>query len=275
MSRKNQSKKRSAAALLEALKQETPEPRELEKEFKNSSTQTEQLAPAAEVSNTDMKLNKMLLLLAHANAKLDAIGSAGPSKCEHDCATVTLRKISLNPVKSLTELVALEENCKREEFVKAAVASIGQLHGRQRYTSRGATVCLQVVDYFFDREFLVHCSWTGTGRKLGENQQVPRKIPFQRYEKVIDLFYQTILHSDPEFTFDECKNFLHRCLRNAKQRLEELGGTRKPVARNRKQLRELNQQDEEYLDDTEQENQEETEGTETVWTMEVAAADVN
>lgn len=146
-------------------------------------------------------------------------------------------------------------------------AFIGQLHGWQRYTSRCGTVCLQTIDYFFDRGFFLQCSWNGTCRKLRENKQVPRKIPFLRYEKVIDLYYQTVLYSDLEFSFDECKTFLYRYLRNAKQRLEEMRGTWKPVARKRKRLREMNDQDTEYLEDSVQEN----EGTEIEWTMEVAA----
>ncbi|XP_062533532.1 uncharacterized protein LOC134202542 [Armigeres subalbatus] len=269
MSRKNLSKKRSAAALFEALKQENLDEIaavSFSKELKDSSTQTDQVAPTAETNNIDVKLNKMLALLAHANAKLDVIGSTGSAEHEHKCEAVALRKINLQPVKNLNDLESLEANCKSEDFVKASVASIGQLHGRQRYTTRGGTVCLQIIDYFFDRQFLVQCSWTGTGRKHIEDNQIPKKIPFSRYEKVINLFYQTVLHSDPEFSFDECKDFLHRCLRNAKQRLEELGGTRKPVARKRRQLLDANCQDVEYLDDLDQ-------GEATEMVLEIAADD--
>nr|XP_029728471.1 uncharacterized protein LOC109428021 [Aedes albopictus] len=223
------------------------------------------LPPQTQTTSTSNS-TRILVLLAHANAKLDAIGSGSSADCKHECGSVALRNISFSPVKNLLDLEALEENCKRDEFVKENVATIGQIHGRQRYTARGGTVCLQIVDYFFDRQFLMQCSWTGTGRKHAEGDQVPRKIPFSRYERVINLFYQTVLHSDPEFSLDECRAFLHRCLRNAKQRLEELGGTRKPVARKRRQLQELNGQDEEYLDDSEQEST----PTETIWTMTVA-----
>ncbi|KXJ84120.1 hypothetical protein RP20_CCG019767 [Aedes albopictus] len=264
MSRKHPAKKRSAAALFDEIKKENTNGQQ--KQFTDSSTQTEQIPATSDTNNVDVKLNKVLVLLAHANAKLDAIGSGSSADCKHECGSVALRNISFSPVKNLLDFEALEENCKRDEFVMENVATIGQIHGRQRYTARGGTVCLQIVDYFFDRQFLMQCSWTGTGRKHAEGDQVPRKIPFSRYERVINLFYQTVLHSDPEFSLDECRAFLHRCLRNAKQRLEELGGTRKPVARKRRQLQELNGQDEEYLDDSEQESA----PTEEIWTMTVA-----
>lgn len=128
------------------------------------------------------------------------------------------------------------------------VASIGQLHDGQRYTGKGGSVCLQIMDYFFDRQFLLKCSWTETRRKSSEQEQVSRRIPFGKFEGVIKLFYRIVLQSDPEFSLDECKAFLHRYLRNAKQRFEEQGGSRKPAARKRK-LRESNGQEEVYEED--------------------------
>ncbi|XP_053696245.1 uncharacterized protein LOC128743652 [Sabethes cyaneus] len=135
---------------------------------------------------------------------------------------------NLTPVKSLIELQALENNANEESFVRTTIASIGQMHGKGRYINEGKTVCLQIIDRFFDRKFLLQCSWTGTSRGEGEH-----KVPFMQFEKTINLFFRTVLYSDPEFTLQDCKSFLHRCLRNATQRSNELG-KRKAVARKRK-----------------------------------------
>ncbi|XP_062709121.1 uncharacterized protein LOC134288392 [Aedes albopictus] len=239
-------KKRSAAALFDSIRTNV-ENDAAGKTFSDAAVQTDQseFESAAGANLSDAKLNKCLTLLAHANAKLDALGSSGSSRCQHECQAIGVQKIPMEPVKSLRELELLEENTKQKEFVASMMASIGQLHGRKRYTGKGGSVCLQIVDYFFDRQFLLQCSWTGTGRKHSEQEQVLRKIPFSKFESTIKLFHQTVLQSDPEYSFDECKAFLHRCLRNAKQRFEEIGGVRKPAARKRK-LRDANEQEEEY-----------------------------
>lgn len=274
MAKRVPAKKRSAAALFETLQQENVNiDRTAKKTFSDVATQTarEELIPP-KADPTDSKLNKCLTLLAHANAKLDALGAAGPSQCKHEHQAVVLNKIILKPVKDLHDMEVLEENCKNEEFVKSIVASIGQLHGRQRYTGRGVTVCLQIMDYFFDRQFLLHCSWTGTGRKSADQEQVQRKVPFCKFEGVIDLFYQTILRSDPDFSMVDCKEFLHRCLRNSKQRFAEIGGTRKPTARKRKHLQESNYQDNEFKEDEEQDVSA-TEPAGPIWTVEYSVVE--
>lgn len=273
-------KKRNAAALFEAIQRTNAEKDAAVKTFCDVTTQTDQVEqdPHPKVlDSTESKLNKCLTLLAHANAKLDALGSAGSAQCNQECQAIGIKKIPMQPVKNVREMELLEENSKKEDFVKSVMVSIGQLHGRQRYTGRGGTVCLQIMDYFFDREFLLHCSWTGSGRKSADQEQVLRKIPFYKFEGVIKLFHQTVLQSDPEFSMDECKSFLHRCLRNAKQRLEEVGGPRKPAARKRKHLVEANEQEVEYEEVVEEEagessvlyveDMEPVDGARKIWTV--------
>lgn len=116
--------------------------------------------------------------------------------------------------------------------------SLGSIHGKDRYFGDGWTVCLQIVDYFFEREFLMGCSWTGTSRNKKDEDVIISKIAFHKYVKVIDLFYQVVIFSNPSFALTDCQRFLHRCLKNAKQRFEEIKGTRTSVARKRcKQIR--------------------------------------
>lgn len=207
----------------------------MEQEKRNASSQTVPDESAEGNDNINHKLNKCLLLLSHVNAKVDALAEM---QCQQvkTLPNVKLAKINLQPVKSLADLEKLEENCREEDFIKTIIASLGRIHGRHRYTGRGATVSLQIVDYFFSRDFLLQCSWTGTGRTSGKDEIKKTKIPFMKFDKTINLFYQTVLHSDPSYTFTDCKSFLHRCLKNAKQRFAEVTGTRKPVSRKRKRL---------------------------------------
>lgn len=76
------------------------------------------------------------------------------------------------------------------------------------------------------------CSWSGISRNE-RNENVIFKIPFHKYEGIIRMFHKVVQFSDPTFSKVQCEQFLHRCLRNAKQRFEEIKGTRAPVARKR------------------------------------------
>lgn len=145
-----------------------PEPR-----TKNASTQTKPDESAKENDSVMTKLSKCVVLLSHANTKLDALGERPCQRC-HQLGTssnpqsrVKLVQISLQPVKSLTDFENLQESFRDDNFVKQTVASIGSVHGRHRYTGRGATVSFQIIDLFFARDFLLQCSWTGTSRSSG------------------------------------------------------------------------------------------------------------
>ncbi|XP_029725552.1 uncharacterized protein LOC109426674 isoform X1 [Aedes albopictus] len=140
----------------------------------------------------------------------------------------------LTPVKNLEDLEALQERARDEQFVETIVHSLGIVHGQGRSVGNGWTVSLQTVDYFFDRRFLLRCSWTGSGRNREKAGERISKIAFHKYDKVINLFYRVIVYSDPLFTFNDCMKFLHRCIRNAKARAADVKGMRLSVARNRK-----------------------------------------
>ncbi|XP_021697162.1 uncharacterized protein LOC5571835 isoform X2 [Aedes aegypti] len=140
----------------------------------------------------------------------------------------------LVPVKNLEDLEALQERARDERFVESVVHSLGIVHGQGRSVGNGWTVSLQTVDYFFDRRFLLRCSWTGSGRNKEKAGERISKIAFHKYDKVINLFYRVIVYSDPLFTYNDCMKFLHRCIRNAKARAADVKGMRLSVARNRK-----------------------------------------
>ncbi|XP_065093748.1 uncharacterized protein LOC135714338 isoform X1 [Ochlerotatus camptorhynchus] len=140
----------------------------------------------------------------------------------------------LSPVKNLEDLEMLQDRARDERFVEAIVQSLGNIHGKDRCVGKGWTVSLQTVDFFFDRRFLLRCSWTGSGRNKEKDGVKISKIAFHKYDKVINLFYRMVLHSDPLFTYNDCMKFLHRCVRNAKARAADVKQMRQSVARNRK-----------------------------------------
>lgn len=170
-------------------------------------------------------------LLSQMNAKLDAIATKIPIVHEKPVCYEP-KTIPLTPIKCLDELDALEKQSKNEQFVKSVVEFLGSMHGKHRYVGEGNTVCLQIVNYFFEREFLMNCSWSGISRNK-DNENIISKIPFHKFVGIIDLFHKVVLFSDPSFSKVQCEQFLHRCLRNARQRFEETKGIRASVARKR------------------------------------------
>ncbi|XP_058811161.1 uncharacterized protein LOC131676049 [Topomyia yanbarensis] len=173
-------------------------------------------------------------LLSQVNAKLDVIATKIPSEFVHvKTESYESKKIPLTPVKSLDDMESLEKQSKNDQFVQSVVQFLGSMHGKHRTYGEGATVCLQVINYFFEREFLMKCSWSGISRNKKDNENIISKIPFHKFGGVIDLFHKVVLFSDPSFSKVQCEQFLHRCLRNAKQRYEDIKGIRATASRRR------------------------------------------
>lgn len=199
---------------------------------------------------------KLDVLASQLNMKFEAIASRKSQQIEPE--RIETMSAPLNPIKSLEELESLERKTNNEQFVAAVIQYVGTIHGRDRFVGEGGTVCLQIVDYFFQREFLLKCSWTGTSRKKNSDENTMSKIPFQKFDGVITLFHKAVMFSDPSFPLIECQKFLKRCLRNAKQRFGEIKGIRAPVARKRRK-RSDNQSTLCGMDDDEEKQDEEEE----------------
>ncbi|XP_058827098.1 uncharacterized protein LOC131687073 [Topomyia yanbarensis] len=180
----------------------------------------------------EKQLDQCVFLLSQANAKIDMLSSRKQSEVDKD--VIELNNISVQPVKTLQDLEALEKKCKDESYIKSVILSMGNIHGKHRFTGQGWTVCLQVIDYFLDRKFMREVSWTGVSKTKSENGEAVTKIAFSKYEHFINLFYQVILHADEQFSLAACHNFFKQCIRNSKQRLEDIKRVRLSVARKRR-----------------------------------------
>nr|XP_019527428.2 uncharacterized protein LOC109399441 [Aedes albopictus] len=206
------------------------------------------------VQNLENQLNRCLIMLSQINAKLDEIGSRQRTEKVRENAddedSVDIKKNEFEPVKNLAELDAIEEKCKNDSFVANVVRSMGKIHGKHRFTGAGQTVCLQLIDYFIDRQFLRECSWTGVSKTKDPNGNLRPKIAFSKYSKFIDLFFQSVLNADELFTLESCHKFLKQCIRNSKQRVEDIKQVRASVSRKRGRKIVRDEQD---LDDDDEE----------------------
>lgn len=191
-------------------------------------------AQREEIKTQGEENGELKALVCQLTAKIDYLATRGSTFTTPKNSDIKLQESLFKPVNSEEELDLLEENCRNPEFVKRAVKSLGNIMGKNRFVGDGGTVCLEVIDHMFTRQFLTKCSMTGVSRGKVDENAAP-KIVFQKYERSIDLFYQVVAYSDPNYPKNNVVNFVHRCLRNSKQRLEEKGERKASSRKRRKQ----------------------------------------
>ncbi|KXJ75642.1 hypothetical protein RP20_CCG011334 [Aedes albopictus] len=212
---------------------------------------------------------KCLILGAQANAKIDYLLSEKAKQPTVNVAAKPQESL-LVPVNSLTDLENAEKRCEDDSYVESVIREMGQMHGKNRFKTRGGTVCLQIIDHFVDRSFFRQCSWTGISKTFDENQKLVEKIAFSKYEKFINLFYRVIRNADEDFTKEECNKFFKQCLRNSKQRVGEQM-LRLPAARNRTKRIPVDSND--YAEDEDDSEDRQAEGSNIEYIEEIVEHD--
>lgn len=186
----------------------------------------------SELKTSREEYQEMKTLVCQLTAKVDYLASRSSTSAAPINSSIKLQESPFSPVENEDELILLEEKCRNPDYVKSAVQSLGKIMGHNRFIGNGGTVCLKMIDYVFSRQFLRKCSWTGTSRAQDDENAEP-KVCFQKYEKSLDLFYQVVAYSDPKFPKNDALLFVHRCLKNSKQRLADKG-ERNAVSRKRR-----------------------------------------
>ncbi|XP_058827793.1 uncharacterized protein LOC131687715 [Topomyia yanbarensis] len=164
------------------------------------------------VQNLATQLDRCLLMLSQVNAKLDTIGSRNHLVEPNNEDQIEVKQNVLQPVTNLAELEAVDEMCSDDRFVESVIKSMGKVH---------------------DRRFLRDVSWTGVSKTKDKHGKPKTKIAFSKYNKFIDVFFQTVLNADELFSLEACHKFLKQCIRNSKQRLEDIKQIRTSVSRKR------------------------------------------
>lgn len=94
------------------------------------------------------------------------------------------------------------------EFTQQVLSKFGSIFGKGS-GGGGGTIALQLIYKFFTKEFLFKCSWTGGTRSAG-----CIKITFKDYPNEIDLFFKTVQHCDPTYTYVNTVQFLQSRIKN-------------------------------------------------------------
>lgn len=136
--------------------------------------------------------------IAALNAKMDAIAN----RC-------VVAEDLFSPVNSAEEMDDLEVKAKNPDFHRNVVLRLGNTVGKG---TPGGTAALLLIHKFFDKTFLLSCSWSGKAR--GESKT---KIGLIRFPSIVNLFVETVQYCDSSYSAPQCQSFLKTRLKNAKQ----------------------------------------------------------
>ncbi|XP_050083570.1 uncharacterized protein LOC126570095 isoform X3 [Anopheles aquasalis] len=123
--------------------------------------------------------------------------------------------LHLKPVDSLEDLERLEKLSKNKNFVESLARFIKSTFPAD-FDGTAGTYCHRIVDFFFTRQFLTKCSWTGS------SINGIQKIGFRYFPYMVNLFISVVQHAYPEFTEKEGIHFLRRVMIHAKVRLHDI-----------------------------------------------------
>ncbi|XP_049533489.1 uncharacterized protein LOC125949997 [Anopheles darlingi] len=180
-----------------------------------------------ELSGIDSRLKhfeeQQTISISTIRRKMDVLKSQIPSlktvlkTVEIDPVAPPLSSL-LKPIQSKEELDELEAKAKDEEYRNAVIHAAGRISGYDR-KGEGESICFQMIDYFFDRKFLMECSWLGR-RHRRVNGELNKKIGLIEYGHTMKLFHECISVSDETFTQFHCYNFVRvKILRRSLRRV--------------------------------------------------------
>ncbi|XP_049533496.1 uncharacterized protein LOC125950003 [Anopheles darlingi] len=143
----------------------------------------------------------------------------------------------VNPAKSKEDLDDLETKAKDEQFRCSVINAAARIHGFDR-KGEGNNICYQMVDYFFDRQFMTKCSWSGRSRRIPEDDSLVQKIGIYTYGNIIEMFHACVAVSDDTFTLNQIEAFFRQCLSHSKTRANAQM-IRKSAARRRNAVKKI------------------------------------
>lgn len=121
---------------------------------------------------------------------------------------------AITPAGNLQEIQELEDNLKNEYFFSKTVTSMTFICGSSG-KARGLDSCYKLADYFFIRELLLNCSWTGTSRRQNNGDKIALKF----FINTRKCFLSLVRMSDNVFGEQDGDKFFKTIIKNAKQKL--------------------------------------------------------
>ncbi|XP_050497710.1 uncharacterized protein LOC126878855 isoform X2 [Diabrotica virgifera virgifera] len=136
-------------------------------------------------------------------------------------------QFEFHAVSTSQELSQLEDNLKDPNYEKKVRNYFKKIIGNTPDTSNGLDTCYSIVDYFFEKKFMVQCSWTGGSRSNTE------KCCIKNCKNILEVFFTIVQSSNKDFSKALLKKFIIGITRNAKKR-SLTGGIRQSSIHRRK-----------------------------------------
>ncbi|XP_050090824.1 uncharacterized protein LOC126574587 [Anopheles aquasalis] len=129
----------------------------------------------------------------------------------------------ITPATCKEDLDDLESKAKDKQFVNLVAHTFAREFGYNRQ-GEGAQIFQQVMRYFFDKDFLMACTWSGIHRdtiKYLPQGTIP-STPIFIYSSLRELIHACVTISDETFTQAECVAMIRTCLRSSRMKLKRL-----------------------------------------------------
>ncbi|XP_058825141.1 uncharacterized protein LOC131685443 isoform X2 [Topomyia yanbarensis] len=179
-------------------------------------------AVKTEITSTVLSVMDALLYKAVAALRSDCHREISP--VPPDQAIVNLpgelilgKNEEFKPIKTAKELECLEQNLNDPVFAQRLFSHMREKIGNKGDNYRGQNTCYYLIDRFFDRKFLIHCSWSGGSRSDIE------KSAIKDCKNILALFYRIVRSTNEKFSFHLLENFFKSVVKNAKKRSEAKG----------------------------------------------------
>lgn len=172
------------------------------------------------------RLQTTLDFMVESGAQYDAPQKVYLAK-EHDTGSIITPVDSLDDLNNLEKLLEDQKNMQKLSTSMAFICGTG---GK----AQGVDCCYKLVDYFFTRQFLTQCSWTGATRLADTNagsgpsdgnESGPStssggvgKVPLKFFRKTRQLFLNLVMRADKDFSELDSEKFFKTVLKNSKQR---------------------------------------------------------
>ncbi|XP_021707459.1 uncharacterized protein LOC110678638 isoform X3 [Aedes aegypti] len=114
---------------------------------------------------------------------------------------------AVEPTNNASNIVTSVVNLEQMRHMKQIIGTTGDQYN-------GQNVCYELVDKFFDRQFMTQCSWTGQSRTDVQKHAI------QNFKKTLDVFFSIIKSVNEHFSQKALNDFFKSITRNSKKRSE-------------------------------------------------------
>ncbi|KAF5275716.1 hypothetical protein FQR65_LT16592 [Abscondita terminalis] len=136
-------------------------------------------------------------------------------------------EFNFSPISNSRELREIDNKLSDNElFAKEVFQHFKKIIGNVPDRSNGLDTCYIIIDHFFDKKFMVNCSWTGASRTAGVE-----KCSIRDCKNILKLFFTIVRSSNKNFSEKLMKEFFSGVTRNAKKRSQTVGTRQSSVHR--------------------------------------------